>query len=255
MQQLPTDVTVCFANYNTAQVSELCLRSMHVYAGHPFQLLVGDCDSTDGSIAMFERYERSGRCTLEIARGGRRHGDWLDQWLATVTTKYVVFCDSDVEFLRHNWLHEMVRTAELHSAALVATRIQAKDGVAYTHPGTGAVATLAARPEPWLMLFDAEQVRSLPASFLYEEQTVPHGGKVAYDTAAAFFREIVSAGLVYVEMPSTFARSFRHYSGMTWQRSGVPLRRQLKQIAKRTFVGIRWARSRIMHQRALRSIP
>ncbi len=223
---------------------------MHALAGHPFQLIVGDCDSNDGSINMLQRYERAGACTLQIARGGRRHGEWLDLWLKTATSTYVVFCDSDVEFLRPNWLAEMVQAAEVSGATLVATRIQARDGVAYTHPATGAAATLAARPEPWLMLIRTEPSQQLNASFLYEERVQSDGSKIAYDTAAAFFRELELAGLTFVEMPAKFARSFRHYSGMTWQGRGIPLRRQLKQIAKRMTVWIRWQRSKVAHRSA-----
>ena len=248
----PITVTVYFASFNTVHVSELCLRSMRALAGHPFDLVVGDCDSTDGSIEMLQNYSSRGQCALEIARGGRPHGVWLDHWLATATSRYLVFCDSDVEFLRPNWLDELVQAAHTSNAALVCTRIQAKGGVLYTHPKTGAMATLAPRPEPWLMLIDVEAARKLNASFMYEEHTLPDGTKVAYDTGAAFFRELKRAGLRYVEMPPQFSKSLRHYSGMTWQGRDMPLRRQAKQLAKHIAVRVRLLRSRFVHRRALR---
>ncbi len=253
---VPGDPTVGvrFASFNTRRVSELCLRSMGALAGHDFDLIVGDCDSTDGSLAMLTRYERAGILHVERAVGGRRHGEWLDQWLASATCRYIVFCDSDVEFLRKDWLKQMVARATTSGAALVATRIQALDGVPYVHPTTGAVATLAPRPEPWLMLIDVEQVRGkVDASFLYEERELPDGSKMAYDTAAAFFRELVEQRLSYSEMPAEFAGAFRHYSGLTWQRRDVPLRRRVKQTAKHLWVWTRWQRSRVVHRNAVGS--
>lgn len=238
-------VRVCFASLNTAAVSELCIRSMHGLAGHPFRLTVGDCGSDDGSIEMFETFAARGLLDLEVAPDGRRHGEWIDHWFATTPERYLVVCDSDVEYLRAGWLHAMVTTAQATGAALVATRIQARDGVPYTHPGTGATATLAARPEPWLMLLDLAATRGVvTTSFLYEEVERADGTKVAYDVAAAFFRDLELAGLPHTEMPAAFAGAYRHYSGLTWQRRGIPWKRRLKQGAKAAWVRVRLARAR-----------
>ena len=247
MTTITPGVRVCFASFDTAEVSELCIRSMRALAGTPFRLSVGDCGSTDGSVPMFERFRDAGVLDLEVAPNGRRHGEWIDQWLADTTEQYLVVCDSDVEFLADGWLAAMVETARSGNAALVATRIQARDGVPYTHPGTGARATLAPRPEPWLMMIDTTKVRGVvSASFLYEERVLVDGTKVAYDTAAAFFRELTAAGLPYVEMPMSFADAYRHYSGLTWQLAGMPWRRRLKQFAK-----YRWVRWRLRRARRL----
>ena len=242
----PPITDVCFASYNTRRMSELCVRSMRKFAGYPFRLSVGDCGSTDGSLAMFQGYATAGQLHLEVAPLGRRHGEWLDHWFRTSEADLLVFCDSDVEYLAPNWLADMVQRAEDTGAALIATRIQALDGVPYVHPGTGAIATLAARPEPWLMMLDLRQLRGkVTTSFLYTEEIDADGTKVAFDTAAAFFRDTVAAGLSYGEMPTGFSRSFRHYSGLTWQRRGIPISRQLKQAAKRCWVNVRWTRSRL----------
>ena len=245
-------VRVCFASYNTQRMSELCIRSMRATAGYPFNLTVGDCDSTDGSIPMFQRYEARGSLDLDIAQGGRRHGSWLDHWYATSNSDFLVFCDSDVEFLKANWLSAMIGTAVSTEAALVATRIQAVDGVAYQNPKTGAVATLAPRPEPWLMMLDMRQLRGrLNAGFAYEERVLADGTTMAYDTAAAFYRELTAHGFVSSSMPTTFASSYRHYSGLSWQRSGMPWRRRAKQVVKHAWVFVRSVRSRVAHRGAL----
>ncbi len=239
---MPTaDVRVCFASINTAAVTELCVRTMRQFAGHPFDLVVGDCGSTDGSLPMLEAFARRGWLELEVAPNGRRHPDWLDGWFATCPTRYVVFCDSDIEFLRPGWLRAMLERAHAEDAAMVATRIQARGGVAYQHPGTGARRILAERPEPWLMLIDVEKTRGVvTAGFAYRDELQADGStKVAFDTAAAFFRDLKAAGLHYAEMPADFARSYRHYGSLSWKKSddrSMPVRVRAKQFLKRARV-------------------
>ncbi len=236
-------VRVCFASYNTAAVTELCLRTLRGRAGIDFDLVVGDCGSTDGSLAMLERFRDDGWCSLEVAPNGRLHPDWLDGWLSSCPTRYIVFCDSDVEFRRDGWLRAMVATAQSTGAALVATRIQARGGVPYRHPVTGAQATLAARPEPWLALIDVQQVRGrVTTSFAYTEEIDGEGNKTAYDTMAAFFRSLEANGLAHAEMPSDFAKAYRHYGSMTWQKADaarMPLPRRAKQLAKLAWVHLK----------------
>jgi glycosyltransferase involved in cell wall biosynthesis len=254
-------VQVCFASYNTAEVTELCVRTLCGRAGTDFELLVGDCGSTDGSIPMLEELRDAGWLRLEIAPGGRKHPEWLDGWLATSTARYVVFCDSDIEFFADGWLAAMVDRARTSGAALVATRIQARGGVDYRHPVTGARATLAARPEPWLLLIDVEQVRgTITTSFAYTETVAADGAKTAYDTAAMFFHDLDAAGLPWVEMPADFARAYRHYGSMTWQKldaAAMPLPRRLKQLSKLVVVKarVRLARRRFPSPPAGRTRP
>ena len=49
--------------------------------GGPFELVVGDAGSTDGSLAMLRDFEARGWLRLEVAAGGRKHAEWLDLWL------------------------------------------------------------------------------------------------------------------------------------------------------------------------------
>ena len=190
------EVTVHVASLNTRAVTELCIRSMRHHAGMPFDLVVGDCGSTDGSLEMLRAFERDGWLRLEVAPEGRRHPEWLDRWLAACPTRFCGFSDSDVEYRRHGWLRDLLTTAERTGAALVATRIQATGGVPYTNPVTGAQAVLCARPEPWLVLIDVERVRPVvTTSFGYTETRRPDGTLLAFDTMAAFFRDLDAAGL------------------------------------------------------------
>jgi hypothetical protein len=226
------------ASYNTAEATELCVRTMIGRAGYPVRVTVGDCGSRDGSLEMLQRLADRDVIDLEVAPDGRAHPEWIDRWVQACDARYALISDSDVEYRRSGWLREMVDAATGSDAALVATRIQAVGGVAYTHPATGARRTLAARPEPWLMLIDVEQVRGrIGTSFAYRDEVQPDGTKVAYDTAAAWFRDLDAAGLRWVEMPSDFRRAYRHFGSLSWQRGlAMPWRRRAKQLAKHALV-------------------
>jgi glycosyltransferase involved in cell wall biosynthesis len=253
------DVCVYFASINTAAVTELCIRTMRSFAGFDFDLVVGDCGSTDGSLEMLQQFEGRHWLDLDVAPDGRSHPDWLDGWFASCTSRYAVFCDSDVQFLREGWLRRMVERAHAEDAALVATRIQARGGVAYQHPRTGHRRTLAERPEPWLMLIDVEKARGVvTTSFAYRDELQPDGTKIAYDTAAAFFRELQAVGLHYAEMPPEFRRWYRHYGSLSWQKSddrSMPMAVRVKQLIKRARVqfNLRVARRREPKDRAGKS--
>lgn len=236
------------ASFNTAHATELCVRSLIGRAGYPVEVTVGDCGSTDGSLPMLETFAAAGVIDLEVAPEGRAHPEWLDRWFAACDTPFAVISDSDVEYLRPGWLRDMMATARREGAALVATRIQAVGGVPYVHPVTGARRTLAARPEPWLMLIDVAQVRPVVhTSFAYRDEPGPDGTKIAYDTAAAWFRDLDAAGLRWVEMPPDFARAYRHFGSLSWQKGrSMPLRRRIKQLTKRTWV---WERLQLARRR------
>ncbi len=246
-------VRVHVASHNTTTATELCVRSMRRLAGVPFALTVGDGGSHDGSVAMLQRFASDGVLDLEVVEGGRTHAQWLDHWYASCDERYCVFSDSDVEYLRHDWLDEMITTAVTRDAALVTTRIQARDGVEYRHPTTGARRILAPRPEPWLLLIDTQRTRGhVRAGFGYEDRLREDGTKIGYDIGAAFFHDLDTAGLAWVEMPPSFAKAYRHYGGLSWQRAfgkGIPVRRRIKQLAKRAHVRMRLQRARIIDRR------
>ncbi len=245
------EVRMHVASFNTAAATELCIRSMRHTAGMPFALTVGDGGSHDRSPAMLQRYSDAGVIDLQTTSEPKTHAAWLDEWFAACPERYCGFSDSDVEYLGAGWLRAMVDCATEHNAALVATRIQARGGVEYRHPATGAQRVLAPRPEPWLLLIDTEQTRGrVHASFAYEDRMRDDGAKVAYDTAAAFFEAVEGLDLVWVEMPESFARSYRHFGGLSWNRASdrrVALQTRARQLAKRTYVWSRLQRSRLLH--------
>lgn len=217
------DVIVHVASYNTAAATELCVRSMHHYAGLPVRLRVGDAGSTDGSVERLSGFANRGWLELEEAHGGRKHAEWIDGWLDRCEARYAVFCDSDVEFLRPGWLGDLVDTATTGDYALVCARMQWPPE-RFVHPMTGAARRLAPRPTPWMLLIDVDQVRGrVEESFAYRDVVDPDafGGKVAYDVGAAFFAALEREGLGWAEMGPEFQKKFRHFGGLTWLRAGA----------------------------------
>jgi hypothetical protein len=232
----PDDVVVHVASWNTKRVTELCIRTMRHYAGRPFELVVGDGGSTDGSREMLNDFARRGWLRLETVEGGRKHAEWLDHWVAECPARFAAFSDSDVEFLGAGWLDDLVRTAIDRSAALTCARMQWPPPE-FNHPTTGAARRLAPRPTPWLFLLDLEQVRGrVHASFRYRDEVDPdaYGGKVAYDVGAAYYAELARSGLTWAEMPESFQSKFRHFGGLTWLKASAPAswRVRAKQLAK-----------------------
>ena len=230
-------VTVCVASLNTAEVTELCIRSLRKFAGAPMNLQIGDCGSTDGSLEMLRGFETEGWLSLEVAEGGRQHGEWLDQWLTSCTTRFLVFSDSDVEYQAPNWLKDMLGQASNTGAALVCGRMQYPPAT-FVHPKTGARRRLAQRPTPWLLMLDLDQLRgAVSESFGYKDEQDPEafGGKVAYDVGAKYFAAVVNSGLHWAEMPPEWQSHYRHFGGLTWlgaRGDGVSIKKRAKQILK-----------------------
>ena len=243
-------VTVHVATLNTAHVTELCIRSMRQYAGRPFDLIVGDAGSTDGSVPLLRAWEAMGWLSLQEAVGGRTHADWIDGWLAACTSRFAVFSDSDVEYREPGWLTDIVATALDTGAALVCGRMLNHSGV-YVHPVTGATRRLANRPSPWLLLLDLDQVRgAVHATFQSRDVKEPgeSGVGTSFDVGATYFNALVGAGLTWEEMPSDWRTKFRHYGGLTWLKNGALANNstvRARQIAKLGIVEARLRRARI----------
>lgn len=241
---------VCIASYNTARATELTVRSALRRAGMPFQLIVGDGASTDGSLKMLQRFDDSGLLQLDVAPSARLHTEWLDHWYRTCTARYLVFSDSDVYYRRHGWLLDLVNTSRETGAALVAGRIQPHwterpafaDGMQKRLPG--------ARPEPCLMLIDMDQVRGVvQTSFAWYQEPIPDqpGQKLMFDVAGAFMRSAEQAGLKCIAMPDHFQSKYRHWGGLTWKKASseeIGLRLRTRQLAKTGLVFVLLAAER-----------
>lgn len=222
------------ASLNTAPDTELCIRTMRCTAPG-LELTVGDCGSTDGSVEMLRRFERSGWLSLEVAPGGREHAAWLDHWVATSPARYALFVDSDVEFLRPGWLESMMSTMLAAGHALVCSEFL--PGVdAWFDERFGITVDVAARPAPWLLLVDVEALRPLRTSFAFTTQPHPGGtGRDQWlDVGARVLQDVEAAGRTWAVMGGDFRSNYVHFGGRSWAS-----RRQRPLASARTTLHIR----------------
>jgi hypothetical protein len=210
-------VHVYIASYNTADSTELCIRSMHALAGFPFLLTVGDSASTDGSLEMLARMEHERWLSLDSSTVRRVHADWLDSWMKSCQERFAVFVDSDVEFKQAGWLRDLVDAALDVDAAMVFAEL-VPESRNFVEPVGRRTVRVAPRPAPWLALYDVPKVRSLGTSFAFtkdEEADVPER-IIVYDVGAEVYRAVLDADLRPYEMPRAYGRKYHHYGGLSW---------------------------------------
>jgi hypothetical protein len=242
MTDADPSVAVYVASFQTCAATELCVRSIHEYAGLPLALTVGDSGSTDGSLEMLQGLRSRGWLELEVAVGGRQHADWIDDWLSRSAADFAVFVDSDVEFRRHGWLAEMAATGLRQRAALVYADF-VDEQPDFVEPVGATTVRLAGRPGPWLLLVDVSLAARVGSSFRFHAEhtdAVPEG-VIAYDVGARFFLDARRAGLACAGMPRSFTRAFHHFGGLSWNAEhGRKKRRDARTIER----GLRRLRAR-----------
>ena len=205
------------ASYNTAEATELCVRSMREHAGYPFQLTVGDGGSSDGTLERLRSMEARGWLRLEVAPSGRQHAEWLDDWRRRWDADLAVFVDSDVEFRGRGWLRDLVAAAHLRQAALVCSELL-PECPNFIEPVAGRSVRGTARPAPWLLMVDTRSTASVPVGFGFhkvETDAVPEG-MVIWEVGGRFFEHVRASGLPWVVMPASYRRKFHHYGGLSW---------------------------------------
>jgi hypothetical protein len=240
------EVHVYVASYNTAEATELCVRSLREYAGIPYRLTVGDAGSTDGSVDMLRRFEQDGWLALE-EHPGRLHAEWLNDWIRRDGERYVLFSDSDIEYLQPGVLGRMAAVAAGRDAAIVFSE-HLPAAANFVHPRSGDVLRLAARPAPWLVLIDRDRARDIGVGFdehVEQPAPFPEGG-IVYDVGARFFAAVCAAGGRAVRMPASFRLAYRHYGGQSWlPDEGEMARKKARdqRLIRRRLEGVRRAQA------------
>lgn len=211
-------VRVYVTNNDLAEATELCVRSLRRFAGHPFELTVGDGGSTDGSLDLLRDMEERGWLSLEVDEGRPVHAEWLDRWIGECDAELAVFAHNDMEFLAEGWLRDLVETARDTGAALVYAE-WAPEEFEFVEPYRGKVVRLAPKPNMCLMLLDVAKVRSVGASWGFHKElgsSVPEG-EVYYDVGAVVYRELIARGLGCVRMPASYPDKYHHWGTLSWR--------------------------------------
>lgn len=208
-----TPLPIYVASCNTRDHTELCVRSLHRHADVPFELVVGDSDSRDGSREMLDQLASEGWLRVEHSAKLMWHAAWLDRWLAAAHGPYALFCDSDIQFLR-GCLGDMRRVAERTGAAVVSPGLQT-GGPYRDHR---ILTRSMPRPSPWLMLVDVPRLRSLNTSYAVVSEPAPEypEGQRTFDVGSLLYQRALEAGMTHAGMGLLFRRSFRHYENASW---------------------------------------
>jgi hypothetical protein len=234
------DATVYIASYNTCSSTELAIRTCDALAGVDHQIVVGDGGSTDGTRRMLRRLRS--RVHAQLSPQKRTHPEWLDGWRATCETKYCVFVDSDIEFLRAGWLADLVDAQLRTGAAIVAAEWVSREAI-WSEPD-GTQYPIAPRPSPWLLLLDTTQVGSLDVSFSFVLDTESEPS-IGHDVAGAFWHAADRAGVTTEVMPESYRSAFRHYGGMTEREGGRRYESSARHLMRRSLVWSRLVRQRL----------
>jgi hypothetical protein len=210
--------TLFIASYNTRAATELAVRSSRRFAGCPFDLVVGDSASRDGSREMLGKLERQGLLRLVSVSNPRRHAEWLDWFLGECATPVGVVIDSDIEFLEDNWLVDLVGFLVEHDAALVGSESTA-ESAAFTTPKGDVVHLMPRTAAPWVMAFDTAKLRALGGSFVEVREGEDSAGRpYVYDVAGYVQKLAREGGFPVLVMPASYRSRYRHFIGLSWRR-------------------------------------
>ncbi len=225
-----SDTTIYIASIDTAWNTELCLRSVDVRdSGHAYQVVVGDCGSTDRTLPMLVKMLNRGLVDdIELEPRGRAHAGWIDHWLSTCNTDYMVLLDSDVEIRQDGWLADLHRARSVHNAAFVTAAME-DERLEATKPGV----IMARRPTVYCILIDVAKVRAVGRSF--EEW---YDGPVGYDVAAWVFLGLVEAKIPYAVMPESWLPSVKHYEAMSYGKNLVQRRAEVRKNRSKVMVRV-----------------
>ena len=239
MQSLPH---IYIASYNTKAATELAIRSLYRFAGHPFLLTVGDSASKDGSIEMLRRLESAGRLQLLTSASPRSHAEWLDIFIRDCEQEYAMFLDSDIELVQPNCVSDAMEFAKMSGAAIVgaesepAGRTVTNDGRSVWSPGRKA--------SIWFTLVDVPRVRGLGLSYTpwIDFSSTVDDVPVHYDVGARIEAAVLASGYSIDILPAPFKSRYIHFRGLSWRRE--PGIRLLRYYARRVRLELRLLRRR-----------
>tara|TARA_B100002003_G_C13893345_1_gene435540 strand:+ start:25 stop:699 length:675 start_codon:yes stop_codon:yes gene_type:complete len=201
-------VTIIIVNENTKDALELCLLSLKKYTTYPYQVIVVDNSSSDGSLDLLKKkflwvkvIQTSG---LKIAE---RHGSAFKIGVQNVKSKYFLTLDSDVEILDYNWLTEMVK------------KIKKTQGVFYgeifPEKNYRLWGDFSERCLPYCLLIDTDFFRKYKCSFIPELAAYGFPYKCQKDTGADIWLKTKKNNLNYCLLEQNISNKFIHYENIT----------------------------------------
>src|SRR5688572_12561556 len=104
---MSTRVSLVMCVYNQAALTRACLESLRA-TGEPFELVVIDNGSTDGTRELFERFPYPFPLRYDPAGDNRSVIAQLNRGWRLVKTEFVCFLHNDTELLEPAWLSRLL---------------------------------------------------------------------------------------------------------------------------------------------------
>ncbi len=124
---IQSKATICIVNYKTEDFVRLCLRSIRKFTRYPYEVIVIDNNSADGSLEYLRGLKwirLIERDTQNDIGGGQAHAAALDMGLTNCRTEFFISMHSDTFVHKAGWLEELVGYFETMKRLLVWVRVK-----------------------------------------------------------------------------------------------------------------------------------
>jgi glycosyltransferase involved in cell wall biosynthesis len=110
------EVSIVILNYNNPEVIDVCLRTLHMTEGVPYEVVVVDNGSPNPDMVPILRgYRDEGLITTLVENSENAffsEGNNIGVRASNPNSKYILLLNSDVGFLRPDWLLRLVEWME-----------------------------------------------------------------------------------------------------------------------------------------------
>jgi hypothetical protein len=229
-------VTLFLTSSNNRYPLELTLRTMLAKTRYePFQILVADNDSTDGSREWLEAM--SAHAPITVLRETLPQSEWYDRIYREVDTDYWVALHEDLIFTGADWLADLIARMEADRELQLLEGQYFPPTPGMAEPVSGKVVDMQESLSTWLFCVRTSLRERLPeASFAFHKgpDPAPHQRRQVYDIGGRLLRDMREAGLEYRWMPWWYRAKWHHVANMSWIREhGAGLNLQLKRYQQR----------------------
>ncbi|MBA7490207.1 hypothetical protein ES702_00742 [subsurface metagenome] len=134
VKAVPDLVSIVVLNYSTLEVLKPCIGSILSKTVHPYELVVVDNASRDGSL----EWARKKTCVDTVVANRHNYG-WTkgnNIGINVARGKYVLLLNSDTVVRTRGWLQKMVKIAKLKTVGTVGAKLLYPDGT-LQHIGGG----------------------------------------------------------------------------------------------------------------------
>lgn len=108
-------VSIIILSYNHPEVTKICLDTLRITEGVEYEVVVVDNGSDDRTIAYLKRAEKAGLITKLIKNNFNAlfsEGNNIGVRHSNHGSEYILLLNSDVGFMRSDWLEKLVGWAE-----------------------------------------------------------------------------------------------------------------------------------------------